>query len=431
MTGPVPPPPLSTEEVLNLLTTPDRKGEFGTLCKRLLKGKVVVPDMPLQDVGQKLLANTAAKNGFVLERLNDLVFLSELTKPIYWQSSSEGIGLEPRMRQLLQNIPPPHGSVAQGQELLYRGVVQIALGNSEAGFSEIKSGIRWLDQRGWSSTPVFRYARGVLSPQDVRDSQGRRDRDSFPGDSSSIRRLDANSEIIFLAAGDINYFEQFLSPLARSLSSFSPSSEARLHLHLVALSHSEATRGADLINRLRPDLSLRLSFSHEIASGGPGLRTYFAFSRFLVAEKLLVRVKGPVMVLDLDIIFDDTPRGLIEAAAGFDVSFRQSRGALSSFPWFRTPACPVVFSATDESKSFLSAMNDSFLNHWDPNSSQWGMDQNLLTATTVAFDNSGVKFGNIKDFPGPVPFRVPYRLKSALAEQGRRRSMASLADKQG
>lgn len=179
---------------------------------------------------------------------------------------------------------------------------------------------------------------------------------------------------VLLAACDGRYLDRFAGDFLASITRHGPGSV--VHLHVV----EPGPGGLDAAARLATEFpNIRLNLSSEPANP---LRSgaYYACSRFLVAPWISAHWQAPVLITDIDIVFERALTDTIQAANTFDFASFVHDGF---GPCSRRPAVLTWFAATPQGQAAQQALRRFILSkldiRWPLN---WMLDQAGLMAMT-------------------------------------------------
>jgi hypothetical protein len=205
----------------------------------------------------------------------------------------------------------------------------------------------WFDRKDKKDNPVFWYQRVPIwiGTQAIL-------RTSLTGDDiPSLRFLgdlpNAGGKPVLLACCDEVYFYRFAYHLAISGHQASPGLSTHIHIYDPS---SQCLEDAALLRRRLGD---RLTFSHEPPGRSPYKMAspyFFTAGRFAVAQHILERNGGPVLVIDVDGIVRRDLQPEIAYLANWDVGLvlRASRRR----QWRKVLACAVLLNPTPAGRLF-------------------------------------------------------------------------------
>jgi hypothetical protein len=137
---------------------------------------------------------------------------------------------------------------------------------------------------------------------------------------------------------------------------------------------------------------------------GPDPRPYYALARFLRLGELLERYDAPVLVTDLDAVFERPIADNVSDAAGADAALTFKRTDYRAHPWNTVRAGALIVQPTERGRTFARALRrvGAALFTERAGRGAWFIDQNVLYSVFRRFENErGYRFADISgSLPG-------------------------------
>lgn len=247
-------------------------------------------------------------------------------------------------------------------------------------------------------TPFFSYARSVnyVSTFDLKENQ--------PKNS-----IDHKGLPFILCAANTRYIKLFLKNYVDSIKL--ENCEIGFHIHWISdnVDASDEILVENYLIEYKNRYGIFFDFSKEFTPDIKDKISYYALSRFLQAKKL-INEKKQLIITDIDYqLVGDLKKF---SSACFDRSvylqINKANNFKSCFPWLRIAAGTVVVNNSYFGNKFLSDYERMIHKVFVANSTNWGIDQNILCSLESYYSaseeiESSLCFEN--------PFVVPRELK--------------------
>ena len=108
------------------------------------------------------------------------------------------------------------------------------------------------------------------------------------------------------------------------------------------------------------------------------IKTYYACSRFLIAEDIMHKFKSNALIIDADLYIFDNLKLYLSNVEKYDISLPFSDALHSLYPWRRIMAGSVFLKNNKRSLAFLKFVKKYIVNNLAKENT-WTLDQNALT----------------------------------------------------
>lgn len=222
------------------------------------------------------------------------------------------------------------------------------------------------------------------------------------------QKVDSDGKTWLLVAANSTYVGKFLKNYVDSIVKQPHNIGLHLHWVLDAENMSEDALAQEALEYAKSQLNEAFEISTEICPKVRDKRSYFASSRFLVANDLL-RSKGKIIITDIDYEIVGDLSAFCVWCDQYDVSLQvRDNGLQSYFPWLKVLAGTVVVNNSPLGRRFLDMYAFCFSRTYVASGFNWGVDQNILCALYDELKRFGC-IGN--SLSTTNPFTVPYEIK--------------------
>lgn len=195
-------------------------------------------------------------------------------------------------------------------------------------------------------------------------------------------------DYVFLASGNEPYVRSFLDIYAESFFLSAAGENVALHIHLFDCSDEVVKEFEGRVYKNGFD---RLFFSNEIT----GVKTngYYYAGRFVQLPKMLEHYNCPIFVTDIDCIYTQNIRKLLEKVDNVD--FAYVRAMEYTHPWAHFRANMALFSNSVSGKKIAKCISN-FLGQLPPDDlTYWYVDQ--LALAIAYYTNAERRIGSSKE----------------------------------
>ncbi|GGK28993.1 hypothetical protein GCM10010965_22290 [Caldalkalibacillus thermarum] len=159
------------------------------------------------------------------------------------------------------------------------------------------------------------------------------------------------------------------------------------------------------IHRYRGTLSAvkKPSFSMErVPEHVQDQKTYYACSRYLIAEQIMDRFDTNLYIMDADIILLSDPAPYFQKLQQYDVAIPFSAGVVIACPWRRLMAGNVFIKNNPPGRQFLALVRQ-YIHEHTGKPAAWTLDQNALCyAFECMRNNQDILIGNCNQYVKPM-----------------------------
>ncbi len=195
----------------------------------------------------------------------------------------------------------------------------------------------------------------------------------------------SKADVLYMSCND-TYFDMFAKPLLRSLAQNGPENEVHIHLMDSTQEHSDtAIKFCTDLPNVRTALSVeRPDFS------GANLavkRAYFHAIRFIRYYHHFLEYQRSLWLMDVDGLFNTSPRDLFLGCGDTDISLRARPGRLE--PWNQFNACLIGAHPTSVATKYLHLVAAYIAHFYRQQNLPWGIDQLAMYASFLHLQKHG------------------------------------------
>jgi hypothetical protein len=201
---------------------------------------------------------------------------------------------------------------------------------------------------------------------------------------------------VMLAGCDRVYLRRYGPAYLRSFARFGE--DVTLHVHLIDALPDDIAWLRDA----SPETWDRTAVTTETYAG-PESRSYYALARFLRLGELLERYDAPVLVTDLDAVFERPIGADVSDAAAADAALTFKRTGYRAHPWNTVQARALIVQPAERARTFARALRrvGAALFAERAGRGTWFIDQNVLYSVFRRFESE--RAYRFADLSGRLP----------------------------
>lgn len=199
-------------------------------------------------------------------------------------------------------------------------------------------------------------------------------------DVISVKTQEFDDADMLYMSCDASYFDAFARPLLRSLSDCEQG--AQVHIHLMDSSPEHTANAAQFCADLRGVRTAVTVERPNLNKNDPGsARSYFHAIRFIRFYQHVLEYKQPLWLMDVDGLFNKSPKALFDQASETDIALRVRPGRLE--PWNQFNACLFGVRPTERSLDYLRSVAHYIAHFYQEGNLPWGIDQLAMYACFI------------------------------------------------
>lgn len=226
-------------------------------------------------------------------------------------------------------------------------------------------------------------------------------------------------DLVFLIGCDTGYFKRFSSSFLGTL--YETNKNLTVHFHIVGNEADIHEQRKKLASELRKDRRITIEYSFEKLPAHES-KTYFALSRFIIANQIINHYKCDLIIGDIDAaVIGDVH--LVKAHVGsgdVGADINLNPDSFRKFPWNAISGCYLYISNTPRGIEYAKSMSHLMLDIFDPESPKtWWLDQSLLYCVTYYMSNYSWNFKLVsligEEAPKPFMYSIPGKSKDEFS----------------